>query len=88
MPDIEKRPEAFVRLGNAVIVFPGAVGTVEEVLYLLAVVLHPDNRDMRLPVILTGPAASAGYFDALKGFLEAVLVQNIGRNRVARLILG
>jgi hypothetical protein len=73
MPDIEKRVEAFVRLGHAVIVFPGGVGTAEEVLYLLAVVLHPDNQGMPLPVILTGPAASAAYFDELKGFIEAVL---------------
>jgi len=73
MPDIEKRLEAFVRLGHAVIVFPGGVGTAEEVLYLLAVVLHPDNRDMPLPVVLTGPEASAAYFDELKGFIEAVL---------------
>lgn len=73
MPDIEKRLEAFVRLGHAVIVFPGGVGTAEEVLYLLAVVLHPDNQGMPLPVILTGPAASAAYFDELKGFIEAVL---------------
>src|SRR5690606_3692653 len=35
MPDIEKRLESFVRLGHGIIVFPGGVGTAEEILYLL-----------------------------------------------------
>ncbi|HHB12820.1 MAG TPA: DUF4478 domain-containing protein, partial [Chromatiales bacterium] len=35
MPDIEKRLEAFVRTGHAIVVFPGGVGTMEEILYLL-----------------------------------------------------
>ena len=35
LPDIEKRLEAFVRIGHGVIIFPGGVGTVEEILYLL-----------------------------------------------------
>ncbi|MEO6076525.1 MAG: pyrimidine/purine nucleosidase domain-containing protein, partial [Dokdonella sp.] len=30
MPDIEKRLEGFVRMGHAIIVFPGGVGTAEE----------------------------------------------------------
>ena len=33
MPDIEKRLEAFFRSGHGFIVFPGAVGTKEEILY-------------------------------------------------------
>src|SRR5690606_37579302 len=32
MPDIEKRLESFVRLGHGIIVFPGGVGTAEEIL--------------------------------------------------------
>jgi predicted Rossmann-fold nucleotide-binding protein len=43
MPDIEKRLEAFVRMGHGIVVFPGGVGTAEEILYLLGVLLHPDN---------------------------------------------
>ncbi|HEX3122980.1 MAG TPA: nucleotide 5'-monophosphate nucleosidase PpnN, partial [Rhodanobacteraceae bacterium] len=43
MPDIEKRLEAFVRLGHGIIVFPGGVGTAEEILYLLGLMMHPDN---------------------------------------------
>ena len=34
MPDIEKRLEAFVRSGHGFIVFPGAVGTTEEMMVL------------------------------------------------------
>ena len=44
MPDIEKRLEAFVRLGHGIVVFPGGVGTAEEILYLLGILLHPDNK--------------------------------------------
>ena len=32
MPDMEKRLEAFVRIGHGIIVFPGGVGTAEEIL--------------------------------------------------------
>ena len=44
LPDIEKRLEAFVRVGHGVIIFPGGAGTAEEFLYLLGI-LHPDNQD-------------------------------------------
>ena len=40
MPDMEKRLEAFVRVGHGVIIFPGGVGTTEEILYLLGVMLQ------------------------------------------------
>ncbi|MEO0579906.1 MAG: pyrimidine/purine nucleosidase domain-containing protein, partial [Pseudomonadota bacterium] len=33
MPDMEKRLEAFVRVGHGIVVFPGGVGTAEEILY-------------------------------------------------------
>jgi hypothetical protein len=73
MPDIEKRLEAFMRLGHAFVVFPGGVGTAEEVLYLLGVLLHPDNAGRDLRVVLTGPAASAGYFEALDDLIAATI---------------
>ena len=49
MPDIEKRLEAFVRLGHAMIVFPGGVGTAEEIFYSLGMLLHPNNKDVPFP---------------------------------------
>jgi predicted Rossmann-fold nucleotide-binding protein len=73
MPDIEKRLEAFVRAGHAVVVFPGGVGTAEEILYLLGILLHPANREMPFPLIFTGPASSADYFRRLDAFIGATL---------------
>ena len=37
LPDIEKRLEAFVRVGHGIIIFPGGAGTAEEFLYLLGI---------------------------------------------------
>jgi len=73
MPDIEKRLEAFVRLGHGIIVFPGGVGTAEEILYLLGVLLHPENAELPFPMILTGPKASAAYFEQIDHFLRLTL---------------
>nr|WP_276208045.1 nucleotide 5'-monophosphate nucleosidase PpnN [Halomonas socia] len=73
MPDIEKRLEAFVRVGHGIIVFPGGVGTAEEILYLLGILLHPENRDMPYPVIFTGPTSAADYFKRIDEFLAYTL---------------
>lgn len=73
MPDMEKRLEAFVRVGHGIIVFPGGVGTAEEVLYLLGVLLNPDNGRMPLPLVFTGPAESEPYFKLLDEFIGATL---------------
>ncbi len=73
MPDIEKRLEAFVRVGHGILVFPGGVGTAEEILYLLGILLHPDNRDMPFPVVFTGPSNSADYFARIDEFLAYTL---------------
>src|SRR5690606_14542815 len=73
MPDIEKRLEAFVRLAHGVVVFPGGVGTAEEILYLLGLLLDPENAAQPVPVILTGPDSSSGYFEQIRKFLEAAV---------------
>ena len=73
MPDMEKRLEAFVRVGHGVIVFPGGVGTAEEILYLLGVLLHPDNQNQPMPVIMTGPASAEPYFRQIDEFVAATL---------------
>lgn len=73
MPDMEKRLEAFVRLGHGIIVFPGGVGTAEEILYLLGVLLHPDNASQPLPMIMTGPASAEPYFRKIDEFVGATL---------------
>jgi predicted Rossmann-fold nucleotide-binding protein len=73
MPDIEKRLEAFVRVGHGIIVFPGGVGTAEEILYLLGILLREENAGLPFPLILTGPTASAPYFEQIDQFLRLTL---------------
>ena len=70
LPDIEKRLEAFVRLGHAIIVFPGGAGTAEEILYLLGILLDERNAHIEVPLIMTGPAGSADYFQEMDKFLK------------------
>ncbi|MEM9532836.1 MAG: nucleotide 5'-monophosphate nucleosidase PpnN [Pseudomonadota bacterium] len=73
MPDIEKRLEAFVRFGHGIIVFPGGVGTCEEILYLLGLLLDPSNADTPFPLVFTGPKESAAYFEQIDEFIGATL---------------
>ena len=73
MPEIEKRLEAFVRLGHGIIVFPGGVGTAEEILYLLGILLREENAHLRFPLILTGPTAAAPYFEQIDRFIRLTL---------------
>ena len=75
MPDIEKRLEAFVRLGHGIVVFPGGVGTAEEIFYLLGILLDPANAAQPFPVVLTGPRQSAAYFEQIRRFLIGTLGQ-------------
>jgi predicted Rossmann-fold nucleotide-binding protein len=76
MPDIEKRLEAFVRLAHSIIVFPGGVGTVEEILYLLSILMHPDNHDA-IPLVFTGPESCREYFEELERFLVDCLGEEV-----------
>ncbi len=69
LPDIEKRLEAFVRTGHGIIVFPGGVGTAEEILYILGILLHPDNASVPFPLILTGPQSAEDYFKQINRFI-------------------
>jgi predicted Rossmann-fold nucleotide-binding protein len=73
LPDIEKRLEAFVRVGHGIVVFPGGAGTAEEILYLLGILLHPENASLPFPVIFTGPEASAAYFEQIDQFIGETL---------------
>jgi predicted Rossmann-fold nucleotide-binding protein len=73
MPDIEKRLEGFVRLGHGILVFPGGVGTAEEILYLLGVLLNPDNADMPFPLVFTGPESARDYFEEIDRFVGLTL---------------
>jgi predicted Rossmann-fold nucleotide-binding protein len=79
MPDIEKRLEAFVRTGHGIIVFPGGAGTAEEILYILGILLHPDNADMPFPLVFTGPAAAKEYFEQIDQFIGLTLGEQAQR---------
>ena len=73
MPDMEKRLEAFVRVGHGIIVFPGGVGTAEEILYLLGVLLNPENESLPFPLVMTGPKSAEPYFRRIDDFIGATL---------------
>jgi predicted Rossmann-fold nucleotide-binding protein len=86
MPDIEKRLEAFVRIGHGIIVFPGGVGTAEEILYLLGILLHPANAGIPFPLIFSGPSESAAYFEQIDAFLKLALGDDVAQ--FYRIIVG
>ncbi len=73
MPDIEKRLEAFVRTGHGIVVFPGGAGTAEEILYILGILLHPDNVSVPFPLIFTGPESAEDYFIQINQFIVDTL---------------
>lgn len=80
MPDIEKRLEAFVRLGHGIIIFPGGVGTAEELLYILGILMNPANHHQPIPLVLTGPKESADYFETIDSFIRATLGEEATRH--------
>ncbi len=80
MPDIEKRLEAFVRLGHVFVVFPGGVGTAEEILFLLGVLLNPSNSDIPFPFIMTGPKSSEAYFKQIENFVVSTLGEQVKKH--------
>ncbi|MDI6935747.1 nucleotide 5'-monophosphate nucleosidase PpnN, partial [Serratia sp. Se-PFBMAAmG] len=73
LPDIETRRQAVVRISHGIGLVPGGVGTAEELLYLLGILMNPHNSDQVLPLILTGPKESADYFRVLDDFIVNTL---------------
>lgn len=73
MPDIEKRLEAFVRMAHGIVIFPGGAGTAEELLYILGIMMHPENVSQPLPIVLTGPKESEEYFRSIDRFIGETL---------------
>ena len=67
-------------MGHGIIVFPGGVGTAEELLYLLGILMHPANTSQVLPLILTGPKESADYFRVLDEFIVHTLGESARRH--------
>jgi predicted Rossmann-fold nucleotide-binding protein len=73
MPDIEKRLEGFVRMAHGIVIFPGGPGTAEELLYILGIMMHPDNKEQPLPIVLTGSKESEEYFYSIDSFIRDTL---------------
>ncbi|MCP4490977.1 MAG: LOG family protein [Gammaproteobacteria bacterium] len=73
LPDIEKRLESFVRAGHGIVVLPGGAGTAEEILYILGILLNPENARIPFPLILTGPESSRAYFQRIDEFITLAL---------------
>src|SRR5690606_39363206 len=55
------------------VVFPGGVGTAEEILYLLGILLNEKNRDVVVPLVFTGPESSRYYMERLHAFIGETL---------------
>ena len=87
LPDIEKRLEAFVRLGHGIVVFPGGVGTAEEILYLLGILLDPAER-ARSRSRSCSPARAAARSTSQQ--IDAFLVGTLGERvrQCYRIIIG
>lgn len=79
LPDIEKRLEAFVRFGHGLIVFPGGVGTLEEILFLIGTLMDEANENVYVPLIFTEPKVSNGYFRKIDQFLTSTLGEGVRR---------
>jgi pyrimidine/purine-5'-nucleotide nucleosidase len=69
MPDIEKRLEAFTRIGHGIVILPGGAGTTEEIFYVLGILLNPANAELPFPLVFTGPASAGEYFEQVDNFL-------------------
>jgi predicted aspartyl protease len=62
-----------VRLGHVIVVFPGGVGTAEEILYILGVLLNEKNNNVKVPLLWTGPKSAEAYFQQLDEFIGLTL---------------
>jgi len=80
MPDIEKRLEAFTRFGHGIVIFPGGAGTTEEIFYVLGILLNPANAELPFPLVFTGPASAAEYFDQVDRFLRGTIGEQATRH--------
>ena len=73
LPDIEKRLEAFVRIAHGITIFLGGVGTIEEILYLLGVLLHPKNKKLPFPIVFIASEHERGYIERVDRFIGQTL---------------
>lgn len=60
-------------MAHGIVIFPGGPGTAEELLYILGIMMHPDNADQPMPIVLTGPKESEEYFRSIDAFIRDTL---------------
>ncbi len=53
--------------------FPGGAGTAEEILYILGILLNPENAQMPFPLVFTGPKTAEAYFKQIHEFIGATV---------------
>lgn len=73
MLDIEKCLEVFVCIVYGIIIFLGGVGMVEELFYLLGILMNLVNKNQVLLLILIGLKESVDYFCVLDEFIIYML---------------
>src|SRR6185503_17443016 len=49
------------------------------ILYMLGILLHPDNAQIPFPLIFTGPRESAAYFEQIDKFLRLALGDDVAK---------
>lgn len=77
MLDIEKCLEVFVCIVYGIIIFFGGVGMVEELFYLLGILMNLVNKDQVLLLIFIGLKESVDYFCVLDEFVVYMLGENV-----------
>ncbi|PIR48500.1 hypothetical protein COU80_02185 [Candidatus Peregrinibacteria bacterium CG10_big_fil_rev_8_21_14_0_10_55_24] len=82
-PDMEKRLEAFVRSSVGIMIGPGGVGTLEEILYMVTLLLHPENSEQRIAIVLTGPEER--YFRTILNCVEQLLGSDVRKRLLERM---
>ncbi|WP_027182815.1 pyrimidine/purine nucleotide monophosphate nucleosidase domain-containing protein [Desulfovibrio inopinatus] len=75
-PNIEYRMEAFIRGAHRGRVHPGGVGTLEEILTMLAVLSQPENQGMPYAFDLV-EREGGSYFKTLDGYLKLCLKDRV-----------
>jgi hypothetical protein len=62
-----------VRTSHGIVVFPGGSAPAEEILYILGILLHPDNAGLPFPLVFTGPKSAEEYFLRIDRFIAETL---------------
>ena len=73
LPTIELRLQAFIQFSSGIIVFPGGVGTLEEIMAAITVAMMDQNQAIPFPMIFTGPESSRRYFEAIDNLIKTTL---------------